>query len=661
MISENRNPLFPRRTLLLLSLCTLLLIFSACASTPDRFYIPKGIPIKSGTVLNPAFKVHRFVDIENVQSVEWVSVGTETHQWLANLNRWTHTAANLLKDELHHRGITATLGSATVFELIVCHDGESGIKGYLWTDVKNGGCPLDTDRDGVPDLLDRCAGTASDIRVNRYGCPIDTDGDGSPDYRDNCPGKPVKKETPTKGSAPRQTDKGASFSGTFSRECPVNERIFSIAGPIPPDEAFRVIRDELEKNHISLLNSGQNFFTFSTSHEQWKETVHLLELALGKRGAKVIDGPPRIFRLSITRVELFWTFYDVGCRLNLAVLTDDGRLKNYPVSTLAPELYVSCDEAVSKAVSRMFMKERIIVDTDIDLIPDERDECPGTPKGVTVDKLGCPVDTDRDGVPDYMDDCESTPPGVAVDAAGCPLDTDQDGVQDYRDQCAETPEGVVVDGQGCPLDTDGDGVPDYRDECPDTEEGVAVNNKGCRIKPKNRYVLIPDFDGAVGQIEVTSEKGSQILDKAFEATGLNRHNEVPSTPKVMDEDEVRRIFKDALDAQPTPPVHFLLYFVTDTTDLTRKSQDQLPQVLRTIQDRHSVDLMISGHTDRAGSRDHNNRLSLERAQKVAQLLISRGVDPNIIEITSHGEGNPLVKTPDGKAEPRNRRVEIVVR
>ena len=32
-----------------------------------------------------------------------------------------------------------------------------------------------------------------------------------------------------------------------------------------------------------------------------------------------------------------------------------------------------------------------------------------------------------------------------------------------------------------------------------------------------------------------------------------------------------------------------------------------------------------------------------------------------IDVTSHGEGDPMVKTPDETPEPRNRRVEITVR
>ena len=49
------------------------------------------------------------------------------------------------------------------------------------------GCPLDTDLDGVPDYLDKCANTPSGVSVDASGCPIDTDGDGIPDYLDKCP------------------------------------------------------------------------------------------------------------------------------------------------------------------------------------------------------------------------------------------------------------------------------------------------------------------------------------------------------------------------------------------------------------------------------------------------------------------------------------------
>ena len=45
-------------------------------------------------------------------------------------------------------------------------------------------------------------------------------------------------------------------------------------------------------------------------------------------------------------------------------------------------------------------------------------------------------------------------------------DADRDGVSDNRDKCPGTPRGAIVDAGGCPTDTDGDGVVDGVDTCP---------------------------------------------------------------------------------------------------------------------------------------------------------------------------------------------------
>ena len=62
-----------------------------------------------------------------------------------------------------------------------------------------------------------------------------------------------------------------------------------------------------------------------------------------------------------------------------------------------------------------------IIDSDNDGVPDNIDKCPNTPKGVKVDKNGCPLDSDKDGVPDYLDKCPNTPKGMKVDKNGCAI------------------------------------------------------------------------------------------------------------------------------------------------------------------------------------------------------------------------------------------------
>ncbi|MEL7045406.1 MAG: OmpA family protein [Pseudomonadota bacterium] len=62
-----------------------------------------------------------------------------------------------------------------------------------------------------------------------------------------------------------------------------------------------------------------------------------------------------------------------------------------------------------------------------------------------------PADADGDGVPDDSDQCPGTPAGVVVDSTGCPVDADGDGVNDDRDRCLNTPAGATVDSSGCPV------------------------------------------------------------------------------------------------------------------------------------------------------------------------------------------------------------------
>ncbi len=57
-------------------------------------------------------------------------------------------------------------------------------------------------------------------------------------------------------------------------------------------------------------------------------------------------------------------------------------------------------------------------DEDGDFVLDVSDRCPGTPFGVAVDTLGCPLDGDNDGVPDYLDQEPETAEGAWVDEQG---------------------------------------------------------------------------------------------------------------------------------------------------------------------------------------------------------------------------------------------------
>jgi outer membrane protein OmpA-like peptidoglycan-associated protein len=267
------------------------------------------------------------------------------------------------------------------------------------------------------------------------------------------------------------------------------------------------------------------------------------------------------------------------------------------------------------------------VDSDGDGVPDYMDKCPGTPKGVKVDMMGCPLDTDGDGVPDYLDKCPDTPKGVAVDASGCPLDADGDGVPDYLDKCPNTPAGVKVDAQGCPLDSDGDGVPDYLDKCPDTPKGVAVDNNGCPVDS--------DGDGVPDYLDKcpNTPKGTQV-----DANGC----------PVMKEEF--KHFKLSGDAN----------FNSGKADLLPAAYPVLDKLADAMKSNPNYKWSVEGYTDSKGKDAANIKLSERRAQSVVNYLVSKGVDKSVFTVKGFGKANPVADNKTAEGRGKNRRVEIKV-
>lgn len=189
--------------------------------------------------------------------------------------------------------------------------------------------------------------------------------------------------------------------------------------------------------------------------------------------------------------------------------------------------------------------------------------------------------------------------------------------------------------------------------------GVFALLAGCAAR--STVVLIPDPDGNVGQVIVANEQGQQVLNEANQSVTVAGRNAAPGAVKTMTTDEIRSVFSDALAARPLPPARFILYFLMDSDELTRESKAVVPEVLATIRKRSSVDIVISGHTDTVGTNDYNYRLGLDRTKAIYDILVAKGVAASSITATSHGEGNPLIKTGDNIPEPRNRRVEIAVK
>jgi outer membrane protein OmpA-like peptidoglycan-associated protein len=195
---------------------------------------------------------------------------------------------------------------------------------------------------------------------------------------------------------------------------------------------------------------------------------------------------------------------------------------------------------------------------------------------------------------------------------------------------------------------------------------LAVALAACAQPPKpppkpqysERITLLPSHDGRPSAIVIRRATGEQELAAPYQALELAAGKELPAQ---LSPAEVAKRYGGVLAVQPARPFSYVLFFTTGTTELTSQSKASLNDVREKIKGFAAAQVTVIGHTDRVGTPEANDALSLKRAGVVRDMLVTIGITRDAIEIVGRGEREPLVPTADGKAEERNRRVEIKLR
>ena len=105
---------------------------------------------------------------------------------------------------------------------------------------------------------------------------------------------------------------------------------------------------------------------------------------------------------------------------------------------------------------------------------------------------------------------------------------------------------------------------------------------------------------------------------------------------------------------------YRVYFNVNETTLNDKNMDQVAAAAAAYKAR-KTEIILAGHTDRAGGDKVNEELSKARAVSVTAALVKMGVPREFIVTKYFGEAAPLVKTGDGVSSRDNRRVLMIVK
>ena len=110
----------------------------------------------------------------------------------------------------------------------------------------------------------------------------------------------------------------------------------------------------------------------------------------------------------------------------------------------------------------------------------------------------------------------------------------------------------------------------------------------------------------------------------------------------------------------TQNVGDIVYFSTDSTDLTPEAQATLQAQSRWLQQYAQFTITIEGHADERGTREYNIALGAKRATSVRNFLAQNGVRAERIRTISYGKERPVAVCDDISCWSQNRRAQTVL-
>jgi OmpA-OmpF porin, OOP family len=136
-----------------------------------------------------------------------------------------------------------------------------------------------------------------------------------------------------------------------------------------------------------------------------------------------------------------------------------------------------------------------------------------------------------------------------------------------------------------------------------------------------------------------------------------------ATTYINNDDTIQRIFSEQFGTiEIGKPVTLKnIYFDFDKFDLLPESFKEL-DILYSILDSvcKSCTILIEGHTDSYGADEYNLKLSENRAQSVANYLISKGIVGKRISFKGYGSTFPIETNETDEGRQMNRRVNFII-
>ncbi|MCU0848525.1 MAG: PQQ-binding-like beta-propeller repeat protein [Spirochaetes bacterium] len=171
------------------------------------------------------------------------------------------------------------------------------------------------------------------------------------------------------------------------------------------------------------------------------------------------------------------------------------------------------------------------------------------------------------------------------------------------------------------------------------DRGKLVYSRKTRVANPGQEIEVPDAD----DVEITGSSSGYLPKKII----------------IGKKDSDRTINLDKIEKGGTIVVENI-YFEINEAYLKKESLNILDRIIQAIKENARVKIEVRGHTDSTGTRDHNQKLSVKRADAVVDYMIKNGISPERLRSKGFGQDKPIADNGSEAGRKKNRRTEFQV-
>lgn len=144
-------------------------------------------------------------------------------------------------------------------------------------------------------------------------------------------------------------------------------------------------------------------------------------------------------------------------------------------------------------------------------------------------------------------------------------------------------------------------------------------------------------------------EGFYSVTKNLDVTSLNKYTEI----------EEQNLYLAPVELDQVVRINNI-FFDGNTATLKSESFPELNRLVEFFKLNKKIEIEIAGHTDNSGKPEELIKLSQDRAQAIADYLISKKIDKKRITVVGYGDTQPIGFNNNDEGKEMNRRIEFKI-